>query len=193
MMEATKLLSLSEFIEIYEREGAFEIIKGERRAIMPPVAIHVWVIRALFRILDELCRKENLGELLQEMPYVLIYDSNWVKGSRVPDLMFFSKERWQSYKQSDPDWLKKPAVIVPDLVVEVVSANDRYSEINEKVRLYEEDKVRLIWVVDPEKKTVDVYEGGKRLALSEKDNLTGGSVLPKLSIKLAEFFAEFSD
>jgi Uma2 family endonuclease len=192
-MEATKLLSLSEFIEIYEREGAFEIINGERRKLVPTVAIHVWVIRALFRILDAFCRKEQLGEVLQEMPYVLIYDSNWVKGSRVPDLMFFTQERWQKYTKADPDWLKKPAVIVPDMVVEVISANDRYSEINEKVRIYEDDKVKLIWVIDPEKKTVDVYEDGKRLALSEKDSLTGGSVLPKLSIKLAEFFAEFSD
>jgi Uma2 family endonuclease len=187
-MEAIKQISIADYIELYEREGAFEIINGERRPIMPPVAIHAWIIRALFRILDELCRKEDLGELLQEMPYVLSYDSTWVKGSRVPDLMFFAKERWQKYIQETPDWSSKPAVLVPDLVVEVVSANDRYSEINEKVRVFEEDGVRLIWIIDPAKKTVDVYEEGKRLALSEKDSLTGGIVLPELSIKLAEFF-----
>jgi Uma2 family endonuclease len=142
----------------------------------------------LFRILDELCRKEDLGELLQEMPYILIYDSTWIKGSRIPDLMFFAKARWQKYIQETPDWSSKPAVLVPDLVVEVVSANDRYSEINEKVRVFEEDGVRLIWIIDPAKKTVDVYEDGNRTALSEKDSLTGGTILPELSINLKEFF-----
>jgi Uma2 family endonuclease len=187
-MEAIKQISLAEYIELYEREGAFEIINGERRPIMPPVAIHVWLIRALFRILDERCRQGDLGELLQEMPYVLTYDSNWVKGSRVPDLMFFAKARWQDYMKNTPDWASKPAILVPDLVVEVVSANDRFSEINEKVRVYEDDKVGLIWIIDPAKKTVDVYEDGKRTALSEKDTLTGGKILPELRVNLKEFF-----
>jgi Uma2 family endonuclease len=102
--------------------------------------------------------------------------------------MFFAKARWQKYIQETLDWSSKPAVLVPDLVLEVVSANDRYSEINEKVRVFEEDGVRLIWIIDPAKKTVDVYEDGNRTALSEKDSLTGGTILPELSINLKEFF-----
>jgi hypothetical protein len=34
-MEAIKQISIAEYLELYEREGAFEIINGQRRPIMP--------------------------------------------------------------------------------------------------------------------------------------------------------------
>jgi Uma2 family endonuclease len=189
MVVQTQTLSLEEYIRLYEEEGAFEIIAGEWRKIMPPVMIHGWILRKIFLLIYQYCEKHNLGEVVTELPYVLTYDSNWVKGSRVPDLMFFARPRWEEYVKQDADWPAKPMLIVPDFVVEIVSQNDRYSEINEKVRVYEADKVRLIWIIDPHKKTVDVYENGQRQALSEKDSLKGGAVLPDLEIGLADLFA----
>jgi Uma2 family endonuclease len=181
-------LSIEDYVRLYEEEGAFEIIAGERRPIMPPVMMHVWMIKVLARILDEYCRLHKLGEVLTESPYVISYDSKWVAGSRVPDLMFFTKARWEGYIKNEKEWASKPMLIVPDMVIEVVSQNDRYSEINEKVRVYEKDGVTLIWVIDPHKKTADVYESGKRQALSESDTLSGGAVLPNLDIVLADLF-----
>jgi Uma2 family endonuclease len=181
-------LSIEDYVRLYEEEGAFEIIAGQRRPIMPPVMMHVWMIKVLARILDDYCRLHKLGEVLTESPYVISYDSKWVTGSRVPDLMFFTKARWEGYIKNEKEWASKPMLIVPDMVIEVVSQNDRYSEINEKVRVYEKDGVTLIWVIDPHKKTADVYESGKRQALSESDTLSGGAVLPNLDIVLVELF-----
>jgi Uma2 family endonuclease len=188
-IEQVEHLTIEEYVRLYEENGAFEIIDGEWREIMPPVMIHIWMIRTLFRILDTFCIKNNLGEVVTEGPFVLTYDSNWVKGSRVPDVMFFEKSRWDDYIIEVPDWTKKPAILVPDLVVEVISHNDSYSELNRKVQIYRQDGVKLIWVVDPAEKSVDVHQGNQITTLEKDDTLTGGTVLPKLEISLSELFA----
>lgn len=187
--ENVELLTIEDYVRRYEQHGAFEIIDGEWREIMPPVMIHGVFVRALFLILYNYCQQNQLGEVFQEMPFVLSYDSNWVKGSRVPDVMFFEKSRWDKYIVQVPDWPKKPAILVPDLAVEVVSQNDSYSELNRKVQLYRQDGVKLVWVVDPAEKSVDVHEGNRIETLDKDDTLTGGKLLPNLKIKLSELFA----
>jgi Uma2 family endonuclease len=179
---------LEEYARLYEQEGPFEIIDGERRPLMPPVVLHGLMIRALFRLLDAHCTTLSLGEVVTEMPYVLVYDSNWVKGSRVPDLMFFAAARWQRYITETESFEGKPFVLVPDLVVEVVSPNDLYTEIQDKVDRYLNDEVRLIWVIDPQRKKVTVYESDRYITLGEEKMLTGGDVIPGLSIPLADLF-----
>jgi Uma2 family endonuclease len=187
-IEQTQLLSLDEFVRLYEKEGAFELIDGERRPIMPPVAIHGLMIRALFLALYTHCKERGIGEVVTEMPYVLLHHSGWVKGSLVPDVMFFVAERWNQYTSETEDWIKKPFILIPDLAIEVVSQNDSYVEIQDKVNRYLRDGVRLIWVVDPFSRQVSVYEGERYLTLGENDTLTGGEVIPDLAINLVDLF-----
>jgi Uma2 family endonuclease len=186
-------LTIEEFVRLYEQNGAFEIIDGEWREIMPPVMIHGIIVRTLFLALYNYCQSKQLGEVLQEMPFVLNYDSSWVKGSRSPDVMFFEKSRWDEYVIQVPDWAKKPAILVPDLVVEVISQNDNYSDLNRKVQIYRQDGVKLIWVVDPAKKSVDVYQGNQITTLEADSTLTGSDVLPNLEISLSELFSIVDD
>lgn len=181
-------LTLEDYTRLYEQEGPFEIIDGERRPLMPPVVLHGLLIRALFRLLDAFCTAHGLGEVVTEMPYVLVYDSNWVKGSRVPDLMFFAASRWQRYITETANFEGMPFVLVPDLVVEVVSPNDLYTEIQDKVDRYIDDGVRLIWVIDPHRKRVTVFEGEHFTTLGEDKSLTGGDVIPGVSIPLGDLF-----
>ncbi len=48
-IERVERLTLEEFSRLYEQEGPFELIDGERRALMPPVALHGLMIRALLK------------------------------------------------------------------------------------------------------------------------------------------------
>ena len=187
--EKIERLTIEEYSRLYELEGPFEIIGGERRTLMPPVAIHGLILRALFRLLDTHCSAHKLGEAVTEMPFILTYDSNWVKGSRVPDLMFFAAKRWNAYIAKTEDWTSKPFVLVPDLAVEIVSPNDLYTEIQDKVDHYLKDGMQLIWVIDPQKKRVTIYDQERYFILAEKDALSGGRVIPGLSIDLATLFA----
>jgi Uma2 family endonuclease len=189
----TDLLTLDEFARLYEQEGAFEIIDGERKKLMPPVMIHIMIVRALFRLLDAFVLKHQLGEVMTEAPYVLTYDANWVKGSRVPDVMFFAKERWTAYTANTADWARKPSVLVPDFVIEVVSPNDLYTELQQKVEVYQGDGVRLIWIVDPMRKKVTVYSGEQFTTFGAEDTLDGEAVLPHLQINLKDLFTAVDD
>ena len=188
MLEATRLMTIDEYVRRYEQEGAFEIYDGEIVPLMPPVTIHGWVIRLLFRLMDTFCTTHGLGEVFTEMPFILDEKPNWVKGSRVPDVLFFSAARWSDYLASMPDWSEKPFLLVPDLVVEVVSANDRYTDVQKKVDYYLKDGIRMIWVIDPARQSASVYQDHHFVALGENDTLSGGDVLPNFSVKVGDLF-----
>ena len=83
--------------------------------------------------------------------------------------------------------------IAPDLAVEVISPNDRFYDVEEKVEEYLGAGVRLIWVVSPEARAVYVYRlvaspGGKGTFLQSDDTITGEDVIPGFSSTVSRFF-----
>ena len=79
--------------------------------------------------------------------------------------------------------------IAPDLAVEVISANDLVAELDEKTEEYLAAGIPLVWVIDPEVRTVVIHRGDGTLAkLRENDDLTGESVIPGFHCKVAELF-----
>ena len=75
-------------------------------------------------------------------------------------------------------------VDVPHVIIEIVSPDDRYDEIMEKLADYQNFGVPHIWLVDPALRSLSLYHDGSltsvpELALPEFD----------LSIKIAEVFA----
>jgi Uma2 family endonuclease len=79
--------------------------------------------------------------------------------------------------------------IVPDLAVEVVSENERTSEIHEKIEKYLSEGFPLIWVVEPRTKTITIRRAaGTTTVLYAKDEITGEGALPTFRAKVAEFF-----
>ena len=64
--------------------------------------------------------------------------------------------------------------IPPDLAVEVVSPSDHYSRAQKKVRHHLTHGVRLVWVVDPQDRSVTVYRSRQQATiLEENDTLSG--------------------
>lgn len=186
---ATDLLSLHDYLRQYEQDGPFEIIDDERVPIMSPVFLHNVITSMLYRLLYAHCMQHQLGEVYSEMPFVLTYRSNWVKGARVPDVMFIAQQRWQEYIAQTPDYKQKPIILVPDLAVEVVSPNDLYSDLQKKVSHYRKDGVKQIWVVDPQSEQTTVYMGQQYTIHNRDDMLTGGALLADFAIKLDDLFA----
>jgi len=79
--------------------------------------------------------------------------------------------------------------IAPDLAIEVVMPDDLYEDIAAKVADYRAAKVRLIWVVDPDTKTVLVRRlDGTCAELGETGELSGEDVIPGFTCKVAELF-----
>jgi Uma2 family endonuclease len=69
--------------------------------------------------------------------------------------------------------------LAPDLVIEVLSPDDRPGEVLSKVGDWLEAGARLVWVIDPERRDARVYRAdGSQVHLSEDDQLGGESVVP---------------
>jgi Uma2 family endonuclease len=106
---------------------------------------------------------------------------------RIPDVSFF---RWD--KLPGRVLPSKPIPdLYPDLAVEVLSENNTKEEMIRKLKEYFLAGVRLVWMIDPRKRSVAVYTAPDAPAaiLNESQSLDGGNVLPGFTLPLAELFA----
>ena len=80
----------------------------------------------------------------------------------------------------------------PDLAIEILSPANTVREMERKRQDYFAGGARLIWIVHPDTRTVDVYlpGQGEPAVLGEKDTLDGLDVLPGFAHSIAAIFAE---
>ncbi len=184
-------MPLDDFIRQYDQQP-FELINGERILKMPTVSLHTEVIRILFLALYAWVSQRKLGEVFQEATFILPdrADASWVTGARTPDVLFYTGNRVADYKADTPNWHQRPYPLVPDLVIEVVSPNDLYSDVERKVAAYLVDGVRLVVVVDPQlqRVTVDLPDGTHH-KLAGDAVLDLSAVIDGCALPLAEIFA----
>jgi Uma2 family endonuclease len=105
---------------------------------------------------------------------------------RIPDVAFASWDRFPNRKRP-----KVPIPeLAPDLVVEVLSKSNTKAEMTRKLGEYFAAGVRLVWMVDPRKRTVRVYTAvDQSVLIKEGQSLDGGAVLPGFVLPLNELFA----
>lgn len=78
----------------------------------------------------------------------------------------------------------------PDLAVEVLSPDDRRSELVRKAHQYLRHGARLVWLVDPKKHTLTVFRpDGDPTVLTIEDQIDGEDVIPGFRLPLAKLFA----
>jgi Uma2 family endonuclease len=79
--------------------------------------------------------------------------------------------------------------IAPDLAVEVLSPDDLAYEVDAKVQDYLSAGVRLVWVVNPQARTIEVHRlRGAGVILRENDELNGEDVLPGFTCRVGDLF-----
>jgi len=81
----------------------------------------------------------------------------------------------------------------PDVVVEILSPSTAYYDLTEKKDVYERVGVKEYWIVDPKRKTFEIYsnseEGFKLTSQAKKDGKVRSELLG-LEIDLKEVFEE---
>ena len=79
--------------------------------------------------------------------------------------------------------------IPPDLTIEVVSPNDLAYEVEQKVEEYLDAGIRMVWVVFPNTKTINIYQIDRSVQkLSVADTITAGDVIPGFSAPVRAIF-----
>lgn len=84
--------------------------------------------------------------------------------------------------------------LAPDLAVEVLSPSNTRPEMARKRKEYFDSGVRLVWIIDPDRRTAEVYTSADAVTpLGPGDTLTGGDVLPGFAVEVADLFADLAD
>jgi Uma2 family endonuclease len=105
--------------------------------------------------------------------------------SRLPDIAFTSKER------ALPLVTKGAVQQMPDLVVEIQSPDDSLRKMRDKAAYYLANGARLVWLVLPEKRLVEIYRANDDIdVLTENDSLDGEDVLPGFTLPVRDIFTE---
>ncbi|MBI1930007.1 Uma2 family endonuclease [Candidatus Poribacteria bacterium] len=102
-------------------------------------------------------------------------DAAWVKRSRLAALT--------------PEQRKKFLPLCPDFVIELRSASDSVSDLQDKMQEYIDNGAQLGWLIDPERKRVYVYRPQSPVeCLENPSTLSGEPVLPGLVLELKEIW-----
>jgi Uma2 family endonuclease len=84
---------------------------------------------------------------------------------------------------------KNNPIVVPDLVVEVLSPSDLAQEVEDRLHRYLKAGVPLVWLVNPELRTVRIHRpDGTSHTLEADAEITGEGVLPMFKCTIAKFF-----
>jgi Uma2 family endonuclease len=162
--------------------GPYELVEGRIVHMAPTGDEHARTESRLTYLLGVFVYPNRLGELYNgEAGIIVRRNPDTVRGA---DIAFIARARVAP-------GTGKFLAVVPDLVVEIVSPDDRWSEITRKVGEYFAAGVRLVWVVDPDARTVHVYTSpNTSRTFGEGDTLPGDDVLPGFALPVAEIFAE---
>ncbi|MDL1973063.1 MAG: Uma2 family endonuclease [Deltaproteobacteria bacterium] len=155
---------------------------SDGRIIMPPhpTFSHQEALKRLFLRLQAFVEKNNLG-IVQIAPLPVRL---WPGKIREPDIFFIGKEH--------SDRIGERVCGVPDLVVEVISSSTERTDRVEKFLEYAKAGIREYWLIDPEKKTVEVYSlrGGDYILVGKYSGsqVATSEMLPGFKLRASELF-----
>jgi Uma2 family endonuclease len=175
-------LTADELLHLSSPNGErYELVEGVLEVREPPGWEHGFVEHRIDVVLGAYVDRQKLGTVLVGDPGCLTRGDNL--NVRGPDVAFISFERLP------PGPLPRGyGSVAPDLVVEVLSPDDRPAQVAEKVREWLAFGVSAVWVVDPRERAVRVHEGGEVSLLGEHDTLDGGRAVPGFSAPVRSFF-----
>lgn len=182
MAETKTLITAEQFSEMSFPDVRTELVDGEVIQMSLPGFEHADICVRIASELNRFVKAQKLGVVVSEMGFVLRRSPDLVRG---PDLAFISKEKLETHGRTRKFWQGPP-----DLAVEVLSPDDRASEVLRKVGEYLDAGARLVCVVDPENRRVSAYRGLNQVRVyGPGDTLSGEDVLPGFSLPLNEIFA----
>jgi Uma2 family endonuclease len=164
--------------------GRCELVDGRVVPMSPTGPRHGEVEARIAELLAQFVRPRGLGKVLTGE--VGLYTRRHPDRVRGADVLFVSID---TYARRSPGLAYLD--VAPELVVEVLSPDDRVVDVNQKLREYFELGVRLVWVADTETRSVSAYRSpteAREFRVGEI--LPGDSVLPGFEAPVAAIFEE---
>lgn len=181
----SQLLTAEEFYDFCHRpenrDRHFELEQGEVVEMPGPGGRHGVVCANAVSILRAFVRQRRRGHVCSNDTGVI-----WGRTPdtvRGPDVILFDESR--RYEDMEIKYIER----VPAVVVEVLSPSDRWAKVVRRISQFLQKGVAIVWVIDPEDRTVTVFEPNQYpRVLEESDEIEGFAILPEFRCKVAEFF-----
>ena len=156
-----------------------ELDEGELITMPPAGMDHGHLEIELGRLLSAFVQRNGLGRVYSgDTGFRLTPDT-----VRSPDIAFVRKDRVPEVHRSG---FGKGA---PDLAVEIHSPSDCTRQLMPKVRQYLAAGCHTVWIVNPERKEVDVFEAsGAERTVTSQELLDAPELLPGFSVRVSDLF-----
>ena len=177
------LITANELLHMPDNGMRRELVEGELREMTPAGHEHGFVAMNFSAPLHAFVKEKALGKVFAaETGFVLAVDPDTV---RAPDVAFVSRERLALLSKTN-GFFPGP----PDLAVEVISPDDSYAEVEEKVEAWLNSGCRVVVVVNPRNRTLKVYRSTADVALlTVADAFHCQDLLPGFKLPVSQIFS----
>ena len=179
--------------DAYLREGEvhrrYDILDGVRQFMTNPTRLHQEILLSIANLLRGYSRTSRAGKAYIAPCDVLIH--RFPLRTRQPDVLFISNER---AAKNPPVTDPAPLDPAPELVVEIISPSGSVGVLAAKLADYQKVGVRECWIVEPERKTVELLSisdaGFDSAGIFLDSTRLISRVFPDLEIAVADVFAD---
>lgn len=133
----------------------------------------------LVELLRPFVREHQLGIVIAEQEYD--FDGN----AHGPDVSFFNESKRPLF---DPK--RRVQRFVPDLAIEVVSANDTLDKLVQKARRYRACGTQEVWIFSVETRQVFLLSADRRVILDENDEFRP-EIIPGFAIRIGDLLDRY--
>lgn len=180
---AKTLLTAEDLFELPDDGRRYELLDGELKEMTPPGGEHGGVEANLTYLLNAHVRERGLGRVLSGDPGVFLRRNP--DRVRAPDVCFIAAGRLPGDKPP-AGYLE----IVPDLIIEIISPNDKASDVQQKIEEWLAAGAKLVWALYPATHSIVAYRSLTDIRVyTEADTIDGSPVLPDFTCKVAELFS----
>ncbi|WP_448529306.1 Uma2 family endonuclease [Raineya sp.] len=126
-------------------------------------------------------RNTSFGEVFDSSTGFRLPDTS----IKSPDVAVVERSRWEALSEAEKE---KFVPLCPDFVIEIKSATDRLKDLQEKMREWVANGVKLAWLIDLQEQKAYIYTQSPQEpeiveGFAEK-SLTGKDILPNLVVDL---------
>lgn len=189
--EATELMTTEQMLALPDNGMERWLIRGQLREAGKTI-LHPWRDRWHSRTM--VCVSSILDTWLDQQPQprgLMLCGGVGVRLARDPDttigvdVAYISAEV-AARKPDDTMLINGP----PILAVEILSGNDIYGQIDEKIDRYLLGGVAVVWSINPRRRTVTIYRPNQDPQLvGASQELSGEPHLPGFRVAVADLFA----
>jgi Uma2 family endonuclease len=160
----------------------FQVIEGDLIMSPSPNTFHQIIAGRVFHKLSSFVERKPLGVVLIAPLDVYLTEVNIYQ----PDVIFVSNPRRAIIGEHGIEG-------APDLVVEILSMGTARYDKGSKRKIYARTGVSELWLVDPQARSVQVYQldkdPQKPVATHGENAVLSSPLLPGLKIRLSEIFS----